>query len=123
MTLQMRRFLVVGIVSTFVDYLFYSLLIYFQLLPTTYAIAIGYLFGFLLSFFLTRSYVFSEIKVDKIHREFIIVFVIAFVGLLLNILIVKALAYVGTDLYSARVVAIGIVFFFNYYVRKVFVYG
>lgn len=120
---QIRRFLYVGILSTLVDYILYSFLIYFELFPTTMAIVIGYLFGFAISFILTRSYVFSEIKVDKIHREFAIVFSIAIVGLLLNIMIVKILHLTGFDLYSARVVAIGVVFFFNYYARKVFVYA
>lgn len=120
---KIRRFLYVGIISTLVDYAIYSLLLF---LGSQYIIAIiiGYSTGFIISFIFTRNYVFDNIKIKNFKIEFIIVLGITIVGLLLNIGIVKVLhEEFALDLYLARIFAIGIVFFFNYFSRKGFIYG
>ncbi|MEA1954177.1 MAG: GtrA family protein [Campylobacterota bacterium] len=119
---QIKKFLYVGILATLVDFCFYSLLIYFEIFSYGMATVIGYSTGFVVSFFLTRNYAFSKIKVDKFHYEFLFVLLITFVGLLLNLFIVYVLVKLEVNEYMARVVAIGVVFFFNYFARKRFVY-
>ncbi|WP_345987974.1 GtrA family protein [Sulfurimonas sp. HSL1-2] len=120
---QIRDFLYVGITATLVDFSLYSLLVGFDVFKYVLATVVGYSAGFFVSFFLTRKYVFSTIKMEKMHHEFLVVAAITFVGLILNILIVYGLKKVALDDYSARAIAIGIVFFFNYFARKGFVYG
>jgi len=119
----MKIFLYVGILATLVDYSLYSLFVYLELLNYGLATVIGYSAGFMISFFLTRNYAFSEIKINKFHHEFLAVLAITFVGLLLNLFIVYMLVKLHINDYSARAMAIGLVFFFNYFARKRFVYA
>ncbi|MEA3523353.1 MAG: GtrA family protein [Campylobacterota bacterium] len=121
---QVTKFLFLGVLSTGVDYLMYSLLI---LLCIDYVIAIvvGYSAGLIVNYHIGRQYIFtSGTKLKNTHREFIAVVLIAIVGMLLNIAIVKVLSYSFWDidpLYS-RIAAIGFVFFWNYFLRKIFIY-
>lgn len=118
----MKKFLVVGIVSTVIDYAIFALLVYFQFSSVSFAIVIGYFFGFALNFFLARNYVFSKSKIGTICGELIVTLFIAMIGLMSNIVIVKTIDNFGSNPYFSRVVAVSIVLFFNYYARKGFVY-
>lgn len=121
---QIKQFLLLGLFSTAVDYIVYSLLI---LLSVYYvvAIVIGYSLGLLFNYHMGRKYIFTKgTKLKSRHHEFFSVVAIAFVGILLNIFIVKLLSYMLfslNPLYS-RIIAIAIVFFWNYFLRKFFVY-
>lgn len=121
---QIKQFLLLGLFSTAVDFVIYSLLI---LLSVNYALAIivGYSFGLLFNYSMGRKYIFTKgTKLKSTHHEFFSVVAIAIVGMLLNILIVKLLSFMLFSLnpiYS-RIIAIGIVFFWNYFLRKFFVY-
>jgi putative flippase GtrA len=116
------KFFIIGALSTVVDFVIYSLLIY---LDIHYAIAIivGYTCGFLVNFFLARKSVFTKgSRFEKIHHEFLAVFFISIAAVILNIILVWGLNKIGLDFYSGRAVALIVVFFFNYYARKGFVY-
>ncbi|BCD68937.1 GtrA family protein [Nitratiruptor sp. YY09-18] len=116
------KFFVVGAISTAVDYVIYSLLV-FSGLHYALAIVIGYMTGLVVNFFLARKTVFTKgSRFAKVHHEFLAVFMVSIMAVGLNILIVWALAKVGLDYYSGRAVALVIVFFFNYYARKGFIY-
>ena len=119
------KFFGVGGVSTIVDYIIYFLMI---TLGFDYVVAIvfGYALGFWVNYTLGRKYVFVEgSKTTSGHSEFIRVFLIAFIGLLLNILIVHMLSvrFFTLDLSYSRIIAIGMVFVYNYSARKLFVYN
>ena len=118
-----KKFFILGIFSTLIDYLVYSALIYINV---NYIIAIcaGYFIGFLFNFYFGRKHVFETIKINNIYKEFFVVFIITIIGVMLNIIIVYALKnFLGLNYYLGRIVAIGVVFFFNYYSRKGLVYG
>ncbi len=118
----MGKFFIVGAVSTAVDYLLYSLLVFLGT-PYYIAIVIGYMTGLVVNFFLARKSVFTKgSRFEKLHHEFLAVFSVSIVAVALNILIVWFLAKFGIDYYSGRAVALVIVFFFNYYARKGFIY-
>lgn len=123
----MREFIAffgLGGVSTAVDYLIYILLILFGF-DYVVAIVIGYSAGFWVNYEAGRRFVFTKgRKTATRHSEFIRVFIIAFIGLLLNILIVNLLSITLLSLsYEfSRVIAIGTVFVYNYIARKIFVY-
>jgi putative flippase GtrA len=118
------KFLLLGVLSTAIDYVIYSLLVTLNI-DYVIAILVGYSAGLLANYYIARNYIFtSGTKLGSSKKEFIAVVLIAIVGMLLNMVIVKILSYsVWTinPLYS-RVVAIGIVFFWNYFLRKIFVY-
>jgi len=115
------KFFIVGAISTAVDYAIYSLLISLQT-PYYVAIVVGYMIGLLVNFSLARKKVFTQSRFQKLHYEFLAVFFVSIVAVALNILIVWALAKFGVDYYSGRAVALILVFFFNYYARKGFIY-
>ncbi len=115
------KFFIVGAISTAVDFCIYSLLVY---LGVAYyiAIVIGYMSGLLVNFYLARTKVFTKSRFKKIHHEFLAVFSVSIIAVGLNIFIVWALAQFGIDYYSGRAIALVLVFFFNYYARKGFIY-
>jgi putative flippase GtrA len=118
------KFLLLGVLSTAVDYLLYSILI---LLGVDYVISIflGCTAGLIVNFYIGRKYIFTAgIKVKSTHHEFISVAIIATIGMLLNMVIVKLLSFslYNLDPIHSRLIAIVIVFFWNYILRKILVY-
>jgi len=120
----LRNFLLLGVVSTLIDYAVYSLMLLVGVYYI-YAIILGYVSGFIANFYGGRLFIFTAgSKVKKFRVELGAVFVIAVIGLLINIGIVKLLSYSWMELdpYLSRLVGIGIAFFWNYAARKLFVY-
>jgi len=118
-----NKFFILGIFSTLIDYIIYSIMIFFNI---NYILAVcsGYFIGFLFNFYFGRKHVFEEIKIKNPFYEFAAVFIISVIGVVLNILIVYVLKnFFDVNYYLGRVVAIGVVFFFNYFSRKGIVYG
>ena len=118
------KFFGLGGISTLVDYAIYFVMITLGL-DYVIAIVFGYASGFWVNYSAGRKYVFTEgTKTQGNHSEFIRVFLIAFVGLLLNILIVNLLSVsvYHLDFEYSRALAIIIVFVYNYVARKMFVY-
>jgi len=120
-----HKFLLLGILSTTIDYILYSSAI---LLGVNYVIAIilGYSAGLFANYIIGRNFIFtSGHKLKSTKHEFVAVVVIAICGALFTIAIVKILSYsfFHMDPLLSRPIAIGIVFFWNYLTRKVFVYN
>ncbi len=118
------KFLILGAVSTLVDYSIFSLLYVFEV---QYAIAIifSYSGGLIVNFYAGRKLIFiSGSKLKTTHFEFISVTLIALVGLLINIAFVKMLSFsmFEIDPRISRIGAIGVAFIWNYFARKLFVY-
>ena len=119
-----KNFLLLGAVSTLIDYLVYSLMLWGGIYYI-YAITLGYVSGFIANFYGGRIFIFTAgAKVKRFGTEITAVFVIAFLGLLINIAIVKLLSYTWLewDPHVSRLIGIGIAFFWNYAARKFFVY-
>ncbi len=119
-----HKFLLLGLTTTAIDYAVYSIVI---LLGIDYVIAIilGYSLGLLANYSIGRRYIFtSGAKLKSSKHEFIAVVAIAVMGALLNIVIVKLLSYslFTLDPLYSRIIAIGVVFFWNYFARKLWVY-
>ena len=120
----MKQFLVLGVFSTLVDYLIYSILIYFGI-SYIFAIILGYGCGFLFNFYYARKFVFKNgSKLDRFSKEFLFTFIIAIMGILINIFVVFILSeeLFQMSLLLSRVIAIVVAFFWNYYARKIFIY-
>lgn len=122
---MVHKFLLLGILSTMIDYILYSSAI---LLNVNYVLAIilGYSAGLLANYFIGRNFIFifgHKLKSSK--HEFMAVVMIALFGAIFTILIVKFLSYsvYHMDPLLSRPIAIVIVFFWNYFARKIFVYN
>jgi len=118
------RFLILGVVTTLIDYITYAILIYSGI---NYAVSatIGYSLGIVANYYGGRAFVFTKgSKLSSQKSEFLIVLFISIVGLGLNILTLFVLSdyFKLLDFYTSRIVALGITFFWNYFARKRFVY-
>jgi len=121
---QMSRFFIVGGLSTLVDYVIFSIAVSLHV-HYSLGITLGYLIGFIVHFTLSKKHVFlSGSKINHPLAELFSVFLIALSGLLLNILIVWLFHNFLNllDVFSSRIVAIILVFFWSYFARKLFVY-
>jgi len=119
-----HKFLLLGLLSTLIDYILYSLLIVVEI---NYIIAIiaGYSVGLLANYYLGRRFIFtSGHKLKSTKHEFLAVVGIAIMGALFTMGIVKVLSYSiwHMDPLLSRIIAIIIVFFWNYFARKILVY-
>jgi len=121
---QLRNFLLLGILSTLIDFALYSLLVTVGV-DYVFAIVAGYGAGLASNYVIGRRYIFTDgSKMQTSHGEFTAVALIAVAGALLNIAIVKLLSYSlwQFDPLLSRAAAIGIVFFWNFGARKLWVY-
>lgn len=120
---RVSRYMLVSGFATLLDYTIYSTLL---LLGAPYWLGIitGYLASTTAHFFVTRKVVFRNgSKIRTTQRELMAIYCIATIAIGLNIIIVDFLnQLIGIDYFTARVVAIGLVFFYNYYTRKTIIY-
>jgi putative flippase GtrA len=121
---QMSRFFFVGGLATLVDYVIFSIAVFLHV-HYSLAITLGYLVGFIVHFTMSKKHVFlSGSKINHPLAELFSVFLIALSGLLLNIIIVWIFHnfFNLLDIFSSRLLAIILVFFWSYFARKLFVY-
>jgi len=121
---QIRSFFLLGILTTGIDYAIYSLLIILGIHYVA-AIAIGYGCGLWANYVIGRRYIFkSGRKLKSSHQEFVFVVLIALGGMVLSMAVVKVLSYSiwSMDPLYSRFFAIIVTFFWNYIMRKLFVY-
>ncbi|MBN2895244.1 MAG: GtrA family protein [Campylobacterales bacterium] len=121
---QVRGFLLLGALTTLIDYALYALLILWDV-DYVAAVVLGYSAGLWANYALGRRYVFrAGSKLESSRKEFVAVAVIAVGGVLINILAVKLLSH---DLFTfdplfSRIIGIGAGFVWNYGMRKRYVY-
>lgn len=121
---QVRGFLLLGALTTLIDYALYALLI-LSGVDYVAAVVLGYSAGLWANYALGRRYVFrSGSKLSSRRKEFLAVALIAVGGLLLSILIVKLLSYslFSLDPLLSRIAAIGVTFVWNFALRRRYVY-
>ena len=115
-------YLVVGGVATVAEWAVFFVLIRCTL-HYTIATAIAYVLSTFVNWVMGRLLVFKESK-GSVMKEILSIYLVSVVGLLLNILIM----WVAVDLLSfgegiSKIGATGIVFFFNFLVRKLVIYN
>lgn len=117
------KFFIVGGLATAIDLAVFTTLLSLSLHYAS-AIVIGYGVGFLFHFFASRKFVFKKgVKVSTVRKELVFLIFINIVGLGLNLGIVWVLSdLLFYSLFSSRLVAIGVAFFWGFYARKIFVY-
>lgn len=108
---QFVRFSTVGVVGTLAQYICLLLLINIFGINVVLASTLGFILGGLINYSLNRKYTFRS---DKRHREAMSkFFAIAFVGLLLNSL-VMAIGVLYLHYIVAQVIATGLVLFWTF---------
>lgn len=120
LALQFARYLVVGGVAFGVDFSLLVLLTEAAGISYRVSAALGYTVGLLVNYVLSIAWVFRDRNLSDKRAEFVLFFVIGFLGLGLN----QAIVCVGTDLArldyrAAKLVSVAVVLFWNFGARKV----
>lgn len=132
--IQFFRYAFVGAVATIVDWVL--LFLFENLLRTVVAgnaldlvakyiaAAIGFIGGLLVNYFLTRTFVFNSqaSRANSKFGEFMGHCTVGVIGLLLTELILLGGDIISLHYMVSKIIATGIVFFWNYLARKFFVY-
>lgn len=120
---QLFSYFFVGLGATLVEWIFFW--VFDTKLQWHYSIstAAAFIFSTFANWLLGRLITFKGSK-NPIVKELISVYLASIVGLLLNLVIM----YVLIDIASlssemiAKIIATGIVFFYNFFIRKLFIY-
>jgi dolichol-phosphate mannosyltransferase len=119
------KYFIAAAVGLVVDFGLYLLLL--RVLGVHYFIAgmIGFCIGFLVNFFVGRTFVFTEgSKHESYRKEILLVLLISVVGLGLHQLVLySSVEFFFINEIVSKAIAVGLTFFWNYFGRKVFVYN
>ena len=121
--LQLFRYGFVGGTAFVVDYGSLFILTHFVGVPYLWSAAVAFILGLVTNYLLSITWVFRRNQTMKPWQEFLFFAVIGVVGLGFNELIM----YVGTDLLRlhymiSKLVSTAIVFFWNFFARRYFVF-
>ena len=121
---QLFRYGFVGGVAFLVDYGTLFLLTEYAQIPYLVSAAIAFVAGLVVNYLLSISWVFNQNRNEKPAKEFLYFTIIGVVGLLFNELIM----YVATDLCHlhymlSKIISTMIVFFWNFFARKVLLFN
>jgi putative flippase GtrA len=120
---QLARYGIVGLVALGFDYFFLVLLTEYGHINHLSSAVAGFIVGLLVNYNLATKFVFRESKLDDKRSEFFIFSIIGVFGLLFTI----GLMWLLTDFFSmhyiiSKAVAVVIVFFLNFYARKIILF-
>ena len=83
--IEIYRYIIVGLCSVLIDFLFYYIFIYFEFLNPNYSKRLSFIMGAIFAFYVNRTYVF---KVDeKKLSQYILFSVLYFTSFILNSII------------------------------------
>ena len=112
------KFFTTSVVATSVEYLLYFIFNWLGF-PKRIAQLVSYLLAVILNFILQKQFVFQLNR--TLSQAFIGAMAVSFVGMLLNFGIYNFLLgyeYFNTNHYFAKLAATGIVFFYNFYMKR-----
>jgi len=108
----------VSLFATIIDVLLLYALTEFLNINYLVSATIAYCIGLLIAFYLQKTYTFKEKQTKGAHIQLIKFTIISLIGLLLNLIILKAFVEIGLWYIFAKIIAIILVFFWNYFVNK-----
>ncbi len=114
----MRKYALTGLIATAINYGLYLLLVD-RFLPPVPATVVAYSSSVVLNFFLQRYFVFELRR--SLRSAFLLSMVVSIGGLLLDAAIVYGLHFfplLGDREWGIKLVATGVVFFYNYYGKR-----
>ena len=121
---RIARYLVVGGVAAIVDISLFMLFAKGLGLPYLRVSAATFVLATIVNYWLSIRLVFVSGARFRRRWEVALVFAVSTIGLVLNQLILAlSVERLGTGLFAAKILATGCVFFWNYFARRVFVFG
>jgi putative flippase GtrA len=117
------KYFFVGGIAALVDFLIFALFVKILKLPWFISGVTGFFLATLVNYCLSIRHVFTSGARFKKHKEIILIFFVSFIGLIINQLILwQCIVFLLLEPLFAKVIATGIVFFWNYSARNYFVF-
>lgn len=117
---QFKRYLIVGICSTLINFIVYRILLFFTKI-ILFSSILGYLSGLINSYIFARLWVFNNKKI-KISKTIIYFCLIYFLGGLLNTLTIFYLNKFGIEYQLSWLIGNSIAVFNNFFGSKLLVF-
>ncbi len=115
-------YLIVGVIATLTEWLFFW--IFDGKLGMHYSLATGlaFIFSTFANWAAGRLIMFKKVSMS-IVKELLSIYAVGVIGFLMNLLIMWiAIDKIGIHDFISKMIATGIVFFWNYFIRKLFIY-
>jgi len=121
---RIARYFVVGGVAAVVDIGLFMLFAKAMGLPYLRVSAATFVLATLVNYWLSIRMLFVSGARFRRRWEVLLVFVVSAIGLALNqAILALSVERLGTGLFAAKILATGCVFFWNYFARRVLVFG
>lgn len=121
--MKIIKYFFVGGVAALVDFLIFALFVKILALPWFISGVTGFTVATLVNYFLSIRHVFTSGARFKKHKEIVLIFFVSFIGLIINQLILwQCIDFLFLDPLFAKIIATGIVFFWNYSARNQFIF-
>ena len=117
------KYFFVGGIAAAVDFLIFALFVKILALPWFISGIAGFVLATLVNYLLSIRHVFTSGARFKKHKEIILIFFVSFIGLIINQLILwQCIEFLFLEPLFAKIIATGIVFFWNYSARNHFIF-
>ena len=118
------KYSIVGGTAFIVDFsIFYTAINFFEINYFGSGIY-SFIVGVLVNYFLARRFVFYHHNKVKKSTEFVGVYLISGIGLLIHQFTIYSLVeFINSDVYFSKIIASAIVFLWNYNMRRKYLYG
>ena len=122
--IEFLKYLLASVVSLFIDYSCYWILVEYHFLSQPNAAVVGYLLGLVVAYFLLIAHVFQDGWLrEKKHYESMLFLFTGLVGAACTYMTVFLyLNLIGKQSHLAKLIAIGVSFFIVYLLRKFIVF-
>lgn len=121
--MKIIRYAAVGGTATLVDFVIFAVFAKFLGFNYLAVGAIGFIIATTVNYILSIRFVFKSGIRFNLRKEIILVFLVSFVGLIVNQLVLfTGIGILGWEMLFTKIVATGLVFFFNFGVRTHFVF-
>jgi putative flippase GtrA len=122
LSMQVLKFGIVGICGMIIDFSITWLCKEKLKLNKYFANSIGFCFALVNNFILNKYWTYQQ-NSQSVNDQFIKFILISLIGLAINNFILYALnKYVKTNFYFLKLITIGIVFFWNYFMNTLFTF-
>jgi putative flippase GtrA len=121
-SIQLIKYVGVGGTAAFVEWISFALLVGAARVHYLAAVTVSFIVATAVNYFLSGRFVFMRGR-HTAHKELILLYLVSAVGLLLNLLLMALFFGLWSiPVMPAKILATGVVFFWNFETRKMWVY-
>lgn len=120
--IQLIKYVGVGGTAALVEWSSFGLLIGLARLHYLIAVAISFIVATGVNYILSGRFVFVRGR-HPVHKEFFLLYLVSAIGLVLNLILMSLfVGFLSAPAMPAKIISTGIVFFWNFGARKIWVF-